>query len=234
MIIRSFFSVLMLLPVQSISASDHGLGESIRSQVHDHVTQELKQVYPTTDFTENVNIEVGNLDARLRLPACNGSLEPRIHSPKPYGSNLTVRVSCLGDQRWSVFVPVRLDIHVMAVVASRAIGRGERITEADVHLARVNTSSDYVEDSERVIGMTARRTLRAGEVVKPTWMEAPVAVERGAAVALEAVRGGITVTAVGTAMANGHVGDQIKVRNNQSNRVVDGRVIAPGKVQILF
>ncbi len=234
MIIRSFFSVLMLLLIQSVSASDNDPGEAIRSQVHAHVTEMLKQVYPNTDFTENVNIDVGNLDARLRLPACNGQLAPRIHSPKPYGSNITVKVSCLGDQRWSVFVPVRLDIHVMAVVASRAIGRGERVTDADVHLARVNTSSDYVEDPARVVGMTARRPLRAGEVVKPTWVEAPIAVERGAAVALEAVRGGITVTAVGTAMANGHVGDQIKVRNTQSNRVVDGRVIAPGKVQILF
>lgn len=232
--IRSFFSMTFLLIIQSAGASTTDLGETLRSQVHDYVASELRQVYPTDDFEANVKIEVGNLDTRLRLPACNGKLQPHINSPKPYGNNLTVKVSCLGTQRWSVFLPVKLDIHVMAVVASRSIGRGELITKADVHLARVNASSDYVEDPARIIGMIPRRPLRAGEVVKPTQMQAPVAVERGAAVALEAVRGGISVTAVGTAMANGQVGDQIKVRNNQSNRVVDGRVTAPGKVQILF
>lgn len=232
--IRSFFSLALLLIFQTAGASAAGLNESIRSQVHDHVAGELKQVYPTADFENNVKIEVGNLDTRLRLPACSGKLKPQINSTKPYGNNLTVKVSCLEGQRWSVFLPVKLDIHVMAVVASRAIGRGELITAADVHLARVNTSGDYVETPERVIGMMPKRGLRAGEVVKPTQMETPVAVERGAAVALEAVRGGISVTAVGTALANGHVGDQIKVRNNQSKRVVDGRVVAPGKVQILF
>ena len=232
--IRSFFSMALLLIIHSAGAADAGVSDEIRSQVHDFVAMELKQVYPTVDFDENVKIEVGNLDARLRLPACKGKLQPQINSPKPYGTNLTVKVSCLGSQRWSVFLPVKLDIHVMAFVASRPIGRGEVITEADVHLARVNTAGDYIEDPERIVGMLARRPLCTGEVVKPTQIDAPIAVERGAAVALEAVRGGITVSAVGTAMASGQVGDQIKVRNNQSNRVVDGRVIAPGKVQILF
>jgi flagella basal body P-ring formation protein FlgA len=44
--------------------------------------------------------------------------------------------------------------------------------------------------------------------------------------------GGLKVTTRGTALSSGSIGDTIKVRNSQSQRLVTGRVKALGLVEV--
>ncbi|NEP50997.1 MAG: flagellar basal body P-ring formation protein FlgA, partial [Moorea sp. SIO3C2] len=53
------------------------------------------------------------------------------------------------------------------------------------------------------------------------YLEQPLLIKRGDSVVVTARTGTLTVKMPGTALMDGHRGEQISVRNKQSNRVVD-------------
>ncbi len=233
-----FFAALLLLQFCLPAWSEESQSaRSLQRLVHEFVHQEFMETLPSDHKDEDLQVTVSNLDARINLPRCDGFIRQSITSPQPYGTNLTVKAMCDGTQRWSVFVPVKVEVYSSAVVAVTSLARGQLIQEGDVRLARVNTSAQgygHLVSLQAAEGMALKRPLRAGEVVRASHLLAPNVVKRGDNVVLEARSSGISVVASGTALATGQVGDQIKVRNIQSNRVVDAKVIAPGKVQVTF
>src|SRR5690625_7830745 len=81
--------------------------------------------------------------------------------------------------------------------------------------------------------MELRRPLKRHEPFRTGLLVEPLAVNRGDEVRLEAEIGGITVSTRGTAMSSGRVGQQIRVKNNNSERVVAGRRVSPGDVHTI-
>ena len=92
----------------------------------------------------------------------------------------------------------------------------------------------YLTDLKDVIGMVARRSVPAGAVLHPGLVQAPVVIRRGETVVLLARANGMEVRVEGRAMADGAVGDVIRVRNLSSGRVVEGVVVSPGVVEVRF
>ena len=59
-------------------------------------------------------------------------------------------------------------------------------------------------------------------------------IKRGESVVMTAKSGALQVRIQATALTDGHAGEQISVRNKQSKRVVEARVIGPGKVSVVM
>ena len=69
------------------------------------------------------------------------------------------------------------------------------------------------------------RTLGAGEALRLSDTRLALLVKKGDAVVISVGRpGAVQVSAAMTALESGRVGEQIKVRNNESGRVVEGIV----------
>ena len=150
---------------------------------------------------------------------------------------MTVRVRCEDKKPWSIFVPAKIDIITDMVVASRSVSRGTVISEQDLHMTRTKTSNishAYFDSIEQVAGMEARRTLRSGMPIRQSAVKAATVVRKGDKVVLEAGNRSFSVIAPGQAMADGHIGKQIRVKNTETQRIVDARIVAPGKVQVAF
>ncbi|MBN8115235.1 flagella basal body P-ring formation protein FlgA, partial [Vibrio vulnificus] len=47
-------------------------------------------------------------------------------------------------------------------------------------------------------------------------------------------KSGMSITTKGTAMSDGVVGEQIKVKNDKSNRIIDAQVSGVGEVTVAF
>lgn len=206
----------------------------LRMQVDAFLQEALRGEYVGIE-PGNLEVAVSNLDARLRLNKCSAPLRQEITSPRPFGSNLSVKVNCDGAKPWTIYVPARVDVYAEVVVLARSLNRGTVITEDDVVLKRMNIAQagfGNIRDLSQVVGMELKRRLQAGEPVRLSHVKLPQVVRRGDKVTLEAATGSILVITNGTALANGQVGDQIQVRNEKSKRVVDAEVIAPGKVRV--
>ncbi len=183
---------------------------------------------------ERLEVKVSNLDPRLALPACTQPLTMSLNDPNNSGGNLTVQTRCQGTQSWSIYVPAQVALFKSLAVASRPLQRGDVISEADIAREVVNISQlrqGYLARSDDIIGRELQRSLNKGEAFRSSILEAPLVIKRGDAVHIEAQAGAIAVNSTGIAMANGRIGQRIRVRNSQSDRIVSAEVVEAGKVR---
>lgn len=184
------------------------------------------------DEAVTVEISVGRLDGRLRLPACTLPLETELPpGVRPLGA-VAVGVRCTAPG-WSLFVPARISVSRPVVVLAASRPRGAMLSAADLALEPRDLSTlpgGYLTDVDELVGMTLRRPVQARTVLLPGHAAAPELVRRGERVTLRASGSAIAVQVEGEALAGGALGERVRVRNLATRRVVEGTVGGEGLV----
>jgi flagella basal body P-ring formation protein FlgA len=121
------------------------------------------------------------------------------------------------------------------VVPAHDIARGAVITEGDLTtkpfpVLRMNES--FIHTLADAVGREAKRALREGETLRVSDLKRPTLVAKGATVTMVFDAPGMSLTAVGRALAEGGEGDSIAVLNPTSYRQVVAVVTAPGVVRV--
>ena len=122
------------------------------------------------------------------------------------------------------------------VVPARDIGRGEPIAESDLSYQMVapeNVMSNTATSMDTLVGMQTRRVLHQGESVRNDDVRHPILVTKGSTVTMTFDAPGITLTAMGRAMTEGGVGDNVTVLNPASYRQISACVTGPVTVRAL-
>jgi flagellar basal body P-ring formation protein FlgA len=123
---------------------------------------------------------------------------------------------------------------VEAAVLARNVERNEILKSSDVMVER-RPKAEVGGDAatrDRVVGMQARRQLRAGQAVKVADLAKPDLVQRDQNVTLIYESPGLYLTVRGKATEGGTEGDVVNVLNLQSKRTVSGVVTGRGQVSI--
>lgn len=200
--------------------------DRIRALVSDYARQ---QAGP------QARIEVGALDERLRLPACDTA--PEAFSPAGSAARgaLSVGVRCSGPTAWSLYVPVRIGESRQIVILNRSVSRGETVAAKDVSLQERDITTlpfGYLATVADVVGKTIKRPLTAGSVVTPDALELQRIVKRGQNVTLISKIGSAEVRAQGKALNDAGQGERVKVENTSSHRVIEGVVRSADAVEV--
>lgn len=170
------------------------------------------------------------IDANLRLPAC-----PDPELTAAWVREGTVEVGC-ASSGWRLFVPIRAARKQTVLVLARPIAAGAPVSELDLRVEERDTTRitpSALADVSAIAGRVARRGLAAGSVLTAGDLVAERSVRRGDEVTLLARSGGIVVRARGKALGEGGAQDLVRVENAQSRRVVTGRILDSGEVEVL-
>jgi len=203
--------------------------DEIRGVAHDFMLAEAG------GSAAGVDVEVGRLDARLRLQRCSQPLTPFLPPGGRTSGHTAVGVRCEGDMPWTLFVPALVRRAQDLVVAARPIARGTTLTAADVStVTRMlpNAPAGVLASADFALGRVALRDIAAGTALNANQLKAPQIVRRGQAVTLSLASGPVAVRVAGTALKDGTLGERIPVRNVNSKRVVEGVVLADGVVEV--
>jgi len=121
-----------------------------------------------------------------------------------------------------------------ATVLTRAVERNEILRASDIAIER-RPKSEIGGDSARrdtVIGMQARKQMRAGQVIRTADLGRPDIVQRDQMVTLVFQTDGLFLTMRAKALESGAEGDTVSVINLQSKRTVQGVVTGPGQITV--
>ena len=172
------------------------------------------------------------------LPACSAT--PKVHATGGAPSAMErqqLKVRCADTTGWSVNVTGQAHVFLPAVHAEGLIDRGRTLTANDLKLQRINIAKarrGYYNRLEDVVGLTAKRRIRAGQTITPALLEQTMAVRRGQPVKIIASHEGIEASTSGEALSDGQPGDVIRVRNVRSEKVIDAKVLESGVVTSTF
>jgi flagella basal body P-ring formation protein FlgA len=123
-----------------------------------------------------------------------------------------------------------------AVVPTEVIYPGDVISSGQLELVEVtnpNLSGDYAKTIKEVTGLVSKRTLLAGRTISVSGLREPFAVTRGANIRLVMSVGPMTITAAGTPLDDGSVGDTVRARNLDSGIIVSGTVLENGTIRVV-
>lgn len=192
--------------------------------------------YLATSQTEGrYEIEVKQLDPRLRMPMCDKELTASLESPATPIGRVTVKVRCEGASPWTVFVPAQVRLFREVVTTTRPLKRAGIIEPGDVVLRERDISSinqGYFTSVDQAIGQKLTRPTVADQVMTLVHLEQAEVVRKGDQVVITARSGTLSVRMPGEALSNGGLAEQIRVKNLNSMRVIKAQVTAPGQVEV--
>lgn len=186
-------------------------------------------------ITGRYEIQVNRLDSRLRMPACDQPLVTSLESPAQPVGRVTVRVGCQGTTAWSLLVPAQVRLYRSVVVAQRPLARGTILSAQDIDWRERDIGTlnqGYLTEPEQALGSQLTRPVSIDQVLTPNHLERAPVVRKGDHVVISAGAASLSVRMPGEALEEGAIGQQVRVRNLSSQRIIRARISGPGQVVV--
>ena len=175
----------------------------------------------------------------------------KLNIENPYDSFRTVIVSCKAPLKWQVSIRTNAESklqtksksknskgleNIKLITLKHNLKKGELIQESDLKFDYRNNSvgNGYFIDKNILIGREIKQNLSRGQIIKVRHLKERFTVVKGQAIIIYADLNGINIKMDGNALQNGHLNEWIKVRNNSSGKVVEGKIINEKKILINF
>lgn len=176
-----------------------------------------------------------NLEGRLTPPRCYKPLAIELASDREIGRNNTVKISCNSpdyDYPWQIFLSVRVEIMYPVVVASEIISSDIALSVQQLQIEYIDQYSlrgQFYADIKAVVGSKTKRRISKGAPILNSQL---CFVCKGDAVSIYARSENIQIKTLGEALNDGSIGESIRVRNANSSREIEARVIGVGEVEV--
>ncbi len=171
------------------------------------------------------------LDPALRLARCSQPLQAVAS-----GSQMA-QVRCADTPGWRLYVPVRIRREADVVVLTVAAASGVPIAANQLAVQRREigqAAGATFSDPAALVGRIPSRALAPGLVPTEADLALGVPLRRGDPVVLVSRTGGVEVRMQGRALAPAQPGGVIAVENIASRRILRGRVVADGVVEVML
>ncbi len=180
-----------------------------------------------------VRIEVGQVDARLNLPACMQP-EPFIaHGSRAWGKT-AVGIRCTAPAPWTIYVTA--NVHVMAdyLAAAAPLVQGQLIGPNDIARVRGDLTmlpAGVITDASLAIGRTTMSSLQLGAPLRQDTLRAQAAVQMGQTIRVLSAGPGFSVSTEGRAMNNATEGQTVQAKT-AGGQIISGIARVGGILEV--
>lgn len=157
-------------------------------------------------------------------------------SPIDSGPVTFMTVARMAGSEIQTEIELHLTAHPKVVVPNRSLGRGHRITAADLELKPFppdKVDQHSVVDIESLIGQEVRGNLRTGRPILRSDVGAPILIHRGDLIEIRVIGGGVNVTTNAKALGDGAASDLIEIETMNPRKRLVARVADHGTVEIV-
>ena len=221
---------LLILSSGTVLAKEYQSLNSIQSTVTQFIQANI-------DTSQDYEITVHKLDNRLKLPKCTVPLEAYSNNKRFDAGTLSIGIRCNGTQKWSLFNSAKLMFYQQVLVLKHNLKRNSVISADNVALKKYPSTKirrGYFTDYQQIKNQLATRNLRAGIILQPTHVTKPKLVKKGDQVIIQATSSAISIKMPGQALMDGSLGQQIRIKNSKSKKIIAATVIKAGIVSVNF
>ncbi|WP_270821490.1 lateral flagellar basal body P-ring formation protein LfgA [Aeromonas sp. QDB14] len=141
------------------------------------------------------------------------------------------------EPAWQLRARVEVTLMLPVWVTAREIQKGQTIGPGDLVEKSLEVSRlqrGFVPSNDDLVGSKSTRHLRMGQLIGELDLQQAWAVRTGEGVLIRAGQPGFSATTRGQALANGAIGEGIRVRNLGSGKEIQAWVIDKGEVETRF
>jgi flagella basal body P-ring formation protein FlgA len=181
-----------------------------------------------------VEVEVGQLDPRLKLASCQ-KIEPYLPNGTRLWGRSRIGLRCLeGATPWNVYLPITVRAWGPGLVATHAAAAASVLGPGDVAVGEVDLAAEHapaLTNPEQAIGRALARALKPGQSLRQSHIKARIWFMAGDTVRVLALGSGFRLETEGQALSNGTEGQSARVRV-EGGRVVSGMPVGERRVEL--
>jgi flagella basal body P-ring formation protein FlgA len=183
----------------------------------------------------DIQVEVGSIDPRLKLPACP---QPEAFLPrrnKAWGKT-TVGVRCTAPMSWTVYISATVGVRSEYVVATVPLAQGQTIGEDDIVKVKGDLTTmppGIITETSQAVGRTVTSSVDVGAPLRQDALRNQQAIQQGQAVRIVLNGAGFSVTSEARALNNANEGQLTQVRTPKG-QVVSGIAKLGGIVELTY
>lgn len=181
-----------------------------------------------------IEVEVGQLDPRLRLAPCQ-QVQPYVPDGIRMWGKSRIGLRCVqGPTKWNVYLPITVKVFGTALVATSGLSAGSVLGAADLTPAEVDLAEDSsapVAQPELAVGRTLARTLKPGQGLRQSHLKLRQWFAAGDTVTVLAQGDGFSVAGEAQALNPGIEGQPVRLRT-ESGRIVTGQPVGERRVEL--
>ena len=215
-------------PAEPPNSLDNGLTQQVRELALGGTVKNKQPGAP------RVEVEVGQLDPRLRLSPCQ-QVQPYVPDGMRMWGKSRIGLRCVqGPKKWNVYLPITVKVFGTALVATSGLASGSVLGAADLTLAEIDIAEDDsapITKSELAVGRTLARALKPGQGLRQSYLKARQWFGAGETVTVVAQGDGFSVEAEAQALNPGIEGQPVRVRTG-GGRVLTGQPIGERRVEL--
>ena len=230
---------ICLMSVVFFGQSSLAFGATVQQQIRLVVEQFVVESF-TQEFADfnpdQLFVQYDPAITQLKQRPCPETPQISATGNLPLGRK-NLKLVCPVANGWQLYAPVRVVYEMEVIVTATDVDNGATIHDHQLILATRDIGKlkqGYFTAFESVAGYASRRHLRPGTVITANLLQAPLLIEKGDQVVIVAKKGGLEVRVSGVALTRGRLGKQIPVRNSKTKRIVRGKVVASGVVEVML
>jgi flagella basal body P-ring formation protein FlgA len=181
-----------------------------------------------------IEVQVGQLDPRLRLAPCQ-QVQPYVPEGTRLWGKSRIGLRCLqGTTKWNVYLPITVKVFGTALTATSGVAAGSVLTAADLVTAEIDLAEDNaapITRTELAVGRTLARSLQPGQGLRQSHLKARQWFAAGETVTVLAQGDGFSVAGEAQALNPGIEGQPVRVRT-ESGRVLTGQPVGERRVEL--
>jgi flagella basal body P-ring formation protein FlgA len=204
--------------------------------IHEAVVRALTEL----GMPANADVALDN-DRQQMTVASNRPATVRVEAPlyDPTKPRFEVTLIAPADDNDAERVTIRAQGKVFRTlevpVLVRPVAAGEVIRARDIEVVRLRADQvgpTQINDPDKLLDKSARRVLPAGQPIRVSDIAAPILVAKNNLVNVKINSTRLSIVMQGKALEDGAEGDQIRVVNTRSNKIVQGVVSGRGEVVV--
>ena len=220
------------------SGEQERVDQQIDNAIHQYLQQMMDKQAKTNGW-QGMRLVLASqplvTNTRLLSPCPNAIKTSGGNSTKLARQQLTLE--CPSTDGWPVKVSTDLQVFLPVVISTGVIDRGATITATSLKREDMDIAKairGFYHRTDEVTGMSAKRRIRANQVLSPDLIDSPQLIKRGEKVQIIANQDGIKAAMAGEALEKGGLGDVIRVKNVSSGKTIEAKVIEAGVVTSTF
>ncbi len=208
--------------------------EQLATEVAAMVLQAASLIWGESARPPRIEVQVGRLDARLRLAPCQQIVPYLPAGSRPIGRTRIGLRCAEGSAHWNVSLPVTVMVWAPAVVAATALAVGtvlqpQHLAQAEVDLAA--RADPALQLTAAALGRTLARGLAPGEALRRDDLKTRQWFNAGDTVRVLGQGPGYAVSSEGQALNAGVDGQTVRVRT-EGGRIISGVANGDHRVEV--
>jgi len=232
-VIKLIRFILFLLSLgTSYSFADSNYSKDIEKFAETLVFNKYKQEFEIP-AEQILDIQAIPIPERITLKKCTTPLQANIVGDN-IKSKTSVKISCEDIENWDIYIRVKVQVLMPIIITEKSITKGEILNDNNIKLIykpKSQVRGSIFNNITALQGARLKRNLSAQRTIQHRDV---CYVCVGDKVTIRAVKGGLAIKASGIALTDGNIGDNVKVKNSRTQRIVIGNVHSLNEVYVTF